>query len=278
MREISCAEITDAVDKLCMRACTMLPPETGMLIECALDTEESPVAKGVLQDLYENFVYAGLNELPICQDTGMAVLFADIGQEVHITGGLFEDAVNEGVRRGYKLLRKSVVADPLRRVNTGDNTPAVIHVRLVEGDGMHLTLAPKGFGSENMSAMKMFLPSADKSEIIDFIVDTASRAGSNPCPPIIMGVGIGGTIEQAALIAKRALIRPMDKRSSDEFYAEMEREALRRVNDLGIGPQGFGGRTTALAVNIEAKPTHIAGLPCVINMSCHATRHAECDL
>ncbi len=278
MREISCEQITNAIEGLCMKACTMLPPETAMLIDCAVDTEESPTARGVLQDLCENFTYAGLNELPICQDTGMAVIFAEIGQEVHITGGLFADAVNEGVRRGYVLLRKSVVRDPLRRVNTGDNTPAVIHTELVAGDKLRLTLAPKGFGSENMSAMKLFLPSADKSEVIDFIVETADKAGSNPCPPIIMGVGLGGTIEQAALLSKRALCRPMDKRNSDEFYADLEREALRRVNDLGIGPQGFGGRTTALAVNIETYPTHIAGMPCVVNMSCHATRHAECEI
>ena len=278
MREVSCAAITEAIEKLCMRACTMLPPDTAMLIDCAVDTEESETARGVLMDLCENFAYAGINELPICQDTGMAVVFAEIGQDVHIVGGLFEDAVNEGVRRGYVLLRKSVVADPLRRVNTGDNTPAVIHTRLVAGDKIKLTLAPKGFGSENMSAMKLFLPSADKNEVIDFIVETASKAGSNPCPPIIMGVGLGGTIEQAALISKKALCRSMDKRHPDEFYADMEREALRRVNDLGIGPQGFGGRTTALAINIETYPTHIAGMPCVVNMSCHATRHAETTL
>ncbi|MGE4353360.1 MAG: fumarate hydratase [Oscillospiraceae bacterium] len=278
MREINCAEITNAIEKLCVTACTILPPETAMLIECALDTEESPAGLGVLQDLVENYTYAGLNKLPICQDTGMAVVFADIGQDVHIIGGLFEDAVNEGVRRGYVTLRKSIVEDPLRRVNTGDNTPAVIHLRIVAGNKIHLTVAPKGFGSENMSAMKLFLPSADKSDVIDFIVETADKAGSNPCPPIIMGVGLGGTIEKAALLAKRALIRPMDKRNPDKFYEDLEREALRRVNDLGLGPQGFGGRTTALAVNIETYPTHIAGMPCVVNMSCHATRHAECEL
>ena len=249
-----------------------------MLIECALDTEKSPAGICVLQDLMQNFVYAGLNKLPICQDTGMAVVFADIGQDVHINGGLFEEAVNEGVRRGYVQLRKSVVADPLRRINTGDNTPAIIHTRIVGGDKMRLTVAPKGFGSENMSAMKLFLPSADKADVIDFIVETADKAGSNPCPPIIMGVGLGGTIEQAALLSKRALIRPMDKRSPDKYYEDMERETLRRVNNLGYGPQGFGGRTTALAVNIEVYPTHIAGMPCVVNMSCHATRHAECEL
>ena len=275
MREISCEQITNAIEGLCMKACTMLPPETAMLIDCAVDTEESPTARGVLQDLCENFTYAGLNELPICQDTGMAVIFAEIGQEVHITGGLFADAVNEGVRRGYVLLRKSVVRDPLRRVNTGDNTPAVIHTELEAGDKLRLTLAPKGFGSEHMSAMTLFLPSADKSEVIDFIVETADKAGSNPCPPIIMGVGLGGTIEQAALLSKRALCRPMDKRNSDEFYADLEREALRRVNDLGIGPQGFGGLTTALAVHIETYPTHIATMPVGVTLNCHAARHKQ---
>lgn len=278
MREIYCDDITNAVEKLCMKACTLLPPETAMLIECAYDKEESETARGVLKDLMDNFVYAGLNELPICQDTGMAVIFADIGQDLHITGGFFEDAINEGVRRGYTLLRKSVVIDPIRRGNTGDNTPAIIHARIVRGDKLHLTLAPKGFGSENMSAMKCFLPSAETKEIIDFIVETADKAGSNPCPPVIMGVGIGGTIEQAALLSKRALVRPMDTRNPDEFYCALECEALEKVNNLGHGPQGFGGRTTALAVNIDYYPTHIAGMPCVINMSCHATRHAEIEL
>lgn len=278
MREIRCEDITNAIETLCMKACTMLPPETAMLIDCAYDKEESETARGVLMDLIENFTYAGMNELPICQDTGMAVVFADIGQDVHMVGGDFESAINEGVRRGYVLLRKSVVRDPIRRGNTDDNTPAIIHTRIVSGDQIHLTLAPKGFGSENMSAMRCFLPSAEVKEIIDFIVETADKAGSNPCPPVIMGVGIGGTIEQAALLAKRALIRPMDKRNPDEFYENLEREALARVNDLGHGPQGFGGRTTALAVNIDYYPTHIAGMPCVINMSCHATRHAECVL
>ena len=207
----------------------------------------------------------------------MTVIFADVGQDVHITGGLFEDAVNEGVRRGYELgkLRKSVVADPLRRVNTGDNTPAVIHVRLVPGDTIKLIVAPKGFGSENMSAMHMFLPSDTQSSVEDFIVDTVSKAGSNPCPPVVVGVGLGGTVEQAAILAKRALARPADTHNDDKYYASMESRVLQRINMLGVGPQGFGGKYTAVAVNIETYPTHIAGMPCVVNMGCHATRHAE---
>ncbi len=278
MKEISCNEISDAIEKLCVKACVWLPPETAMLIECSYDLEESDVGKGVILDLYNNFKCAAKNNIPICQDTGMAVVFADIGQDVHIVGGNFENAINEGVRRGYVDLRKSVVRDPLRRINTDDNTPAIIHTRIVEGDKIHLTVAPKGFGSENMSAMKMFLPSADVSEIIDFLVEVADKAGSNPCPPIILGVGLGGTIETAALLAKRALIRPMDTRNPDVFYSDLEKKALAKINDLGIGPQGFGGRVTALAVNIDSYPTHIAGLPCVVNVSCHATRHAECEL
>jgi fumarate hydratase subunit alpha len=280
MREIDCRQITETVAALCIRANTMLPAATGMLIECASETEPSEAGRGVLCDLVENFTYAAMNDMPICQDTGMAVIFAEIGQDVHITGGAFEDAVNEGVRRGYTegRLRMSVVGDPLRRVNTGDNTPAVIHTRIVPGDKLRLELAPKGFGSENMSRTKMFLPSCKPEDIVDFIVETASVAGSNPCPPMILGVGLGGTLEKAALLAKRALARSMDTRNSDPFYAAMEQSALEKINALGIGPQGFGGRTTALAVNIEVFATHIAGLPCVVNMGCHATRHAEAVL
>lgn len=280
MKEIQCERIISAIEKLCIKANTWLPPETAMLIECASEAEGSEIAGSVLSDLVENFTYAGLNSLPICQDTGMAVVFADVGQDVHITGGDFSSAVDEGVRRGYEngYLRKSVVADPLRRVNTGDNTPAVLHTRIVPGDSLSLTVAPKGFGSENMSAVKMFLPSNNEEDILDFIVECVRKAGANPCPPVILGVGIGGTLEQCAIIAKRALIRPMDKRNPDPFYKSMERKALSRINALGLGPQGFGGDTTALAVNIEAYPTHIAGLPCVVNMSCHATRHAHCTL
>lgn len=277
MREISCQTITEAVADLCIRANTVLPNDIRTLIDCASLSEKSPAGKDVLRDLRENYFLAEKEHLPICQDTGMAVVFADVGQDLHIAGGNFEDAINEGVRQGYEkgFLRKSVVKDPLRRENTGDNTPAVIHTRIVSGDALKLTLAPKGFGSENMSAVKMFLPSCTIDEIINFIVETVDKAGSNPCPPVILGVGLGGTLEMAALIAKKALTRPMDRRNHDSFYAELEEKALNRINALGLGPQGFGGTTTALAVNIEAYPTHIAGLPCVVNVGCHVTRHAE---
>ncbi|UOO37860.1 fumarate hydratase [Oscillospiraceae bacterium CM] len=278
MREIPCQEIADVIEKLCIEAAVFLPPDVGALLEDAAKNEVSPAGKAALDDLVRNFKLAASSGLPICQDTGMAVVFADIGQDVHITGGLFEDAVNDGVRRGYQngFLRKSVVQDPFRRVNTSDNTPAVLHLRLVEGDAIALTVAPKGFGSENMSAMRLFLPSDALETVEDFIVGVVGSAGSNPCPPVIVGVGLGGTIEKAALLAKRALLRPATARHTDPFYADMESRVLTKINRLGIGPQGFGGRYTALAVNIETYPTHIAGLPCVVNMSCHATRHAGC--
>ena len=277
MREISCDEIISAVAEMCIEACTVLPKETAGLICRAMESETSPAGKGVLSDLRENYELAAKNGLPICQDTGMAVVFAELGQDVHISGGSFEDAVDEGVRRGYGegFLRKSVVRDPLRRVNTGDNTPAILHVRIVPGDKLRLVVSPKGFGSENMSGMKMFLPSCSRDDIIDFIVDVVRRAGSNPCPPVILGVGLGGTVEKAAILAKHALTLPTDAPNPDPYYAEMEALTLEKINRLGIGPQGFGGNTTALAVNIETFPTHIAGLPCVVNVGCHVTRHAE---
>jgi len=276
MREISCETIAETIEKLCIEAAVLLPPDVRARIDAAAETEKSPNGRAVLKDLHDNYVLAEREGLPVCQDTGMAVVFAELGQEVHIAGGAFADAVDEGVRRGYEkgYLRKSVVRDPLRRVNTGDNTPAVLHLRLVPGDTLRLTVAPKGFGSENMSAMKLLLPSATPDEFIDFIVETVDKAGSNPCPPVVVGVGLGGTIETAALLAKTALCRPLDIRNADSYYAELEEKALARVNCLGTGPQGFGGTTTALAVNIETYPTHIAGLPCVVNMGCHATRHA----
>lgn len=280
MREISYENIADTVAELCVRSCTMLPPDVAIMLECAFDAEESEAGRDAIGDIIENFNYASRTGLPICQDTGITVVFADIGQDVHITGGNFEDAINEGVRRGYDKggLRKSVVGDPLRRENTGDNTPAVIHTRIVPGDRLSITVAPKGAGSENMSDMKLFLPSATAEDIEDFIADVMSRAGANPCPPVIIGVGLGGTIEKAAELSKRALLRGADTRNPDPFYAEMERRALKKINDLGIGPQGFGGRTTAIAVNIEAYATHIACLPCVVNMGCHANRHASAEI
>jgi fumarate hydratase subunit alpha len=280
MREIACAAITVAVEKLCIEAAVHLPADLCALLEQAAENEVSPAGTAALNDIVNNFKLAASSGLPICQDTGMAVVFADIGQEVHITGGLFNDAVNEGVRRGYinGYLRKSVVKDPLCRENTEDNTPAVIHIRLVAGDQIHLTVAPKGFGSENMSAMRLFLPSDKIETIEDYLVNVVSKSGSNPCPPVVLGVGLGGTIEQAALLAKRALLRDMQIYNTDTFYADMEKRVLDKINRLGIGPQGFGGRFTAVKVNIETYPTHIAGLPCVVNMSCHATRHAGCAL
>lgn len=276
MREITYNIIAKEIEKLCIKSATVLTPDLGIKLECACEDEISPAGQGALCDIVENFKYAEQAGLPICQDTGMAVVFAEIGQEVHITGGLFEDAVNEGVKNGYVngFLRKSVVSDPFRRENTGDNTPAVLHTRLVEGDKIKLTVAPKGFGSENMSAMKMFLPSVTVEQVEDYIVDVISNAGSNPCPPMVIGIGFGGTIDKTALLAKYALTRPVDKRNPDPFYADMEVRLLEKINRLGIGPQGFGGKYTAVAVNIEAYPTHIAGLPCVINVGCHVTRHA----
>jgi fumarate hydratase subunit alpha len=280
VREIHCEEIAGAVERLCVKAASVLPPALGILLECAAEAESSPAGAAALGDIVENFKFAAENGLPICQDTGIAVVFAEVGQDVHITGGLFEDAVNEGVRRGYinGNLRKSVVGDPIRRVNTGDNTPAVVHCRLTGGESITLDVAPKGFGSENMSALRMFLPTDGIDDIEDFIVATVRAAGSNPCPPAVIGVGLGGTVDVAALLAKRALMRPADRHNADALYAESERRTLRKINALGIGPQGFGGDFTALAVNIEAYPTHIAGLPCVVNVGCHATRHAGCTI
>lgn len=218
--------------------------------------------------------------MPICQDTGMACVFMEIGQDVHIIGGLLEDAINEGVRQGYDegFLRKSVVKDPLDRVNTNDNTPAIIYYDIVQGDKIKITVSPKGFGSENMSRIKMLKPSDGLKGVKDFIIETVMLAGPNPCPPIVIGVGIGGTFDKAAYLAKKALIRPLDKRNSKEFYSNLEEELLEAINKLGIGPQGFGGKTTALGVNIETYPTHIAGLPVAVNINCHVTRHKEREI
>lgn len=280
MREIRFDDIVTAVREACIRANTVLPDDLCAAIRAAGETEESPVGRAILGDLAENFTFAAQRGLPICQDTGMAVVFLELGQEARITGGLLEDAVDEGVRRGYLegALRCSVVRDPLRRENTGDNTPAVQYLRLTAGDQLTITVAPKGFGSENMTRLKMFTPAAGRQEILDFIVESVSLAGSNPCPPVVVGVGLGGTSDRAALLAKRALLRSVDQPSADPFYAEMEAEALARINALGIGPQGLGGRTTALSVAILPAPTHIAGLPCCVNLGCHVTRHASVTL
>ncbi len=275
MREISALEITRAIRDMCIEANKVLPDDLVECISYGYKAEEKDLPKSVMGDLLENLRCAKELDIPICQDTGMAVVFAEIGQDVHIVDGGFEDAVNEGVRQGYTegLLRKSVVGDPLLRVNTNDNTPAIIHTRITDGDKITLTVAPKGFGSENMSKIRMFTPSATKDDVVDFVVETVKTAGGNPCPPIVLGVGIGGDFEQCALLSKKALCRNVSERNSKPLYAELEAEMLSRVNETGVGPQGFGGKTTALAVNIETAPTHIAGLPVAVNVGCHVTRH-----
>lgn len=276
MREVNVQLIEDAVAELFQQANRVLPQDLADRIAEAKCAECASLAQSIMGDIYENLAAAEKMHVPICQDTGMAVLFCDLGQDVHLVGGDFEQAVNRGVRRAYKggYLRCSVVADPLRRKNTGDNTPAVIHLRLVPGDKITLNAAPKGFGSENMSRLQMFTPSATQEEIEDYIVDCVRKAGSNPCPPMVLGVGIGGDFESCALLAKKALCRPVSVQNADPFYAEMENRLLDKVNALGIGPQGFGGKTTALSVAVETAPTHIAGLPVALNVSCHVTRHA----
>ncbi len=278
MREIESKLITEAVRELVIKANKILPDDLVECIGCCQKSEMNDTAKSVLSDLEANIDAANQLDIPICQDTGMAVIFAKIGQDVHIIGDSFEKAVNEGVSRGYTdgLLRKSVVSDPFKnRVNTNDNTPAIIHTQIVDGDKIELTAAPKGFGSENMSRIKMFTPSAKREDIVDFAVDCVRKAGSNPCPPVVIGVGIGGDFEYSAILAKKALCRNVSQRNSDDFYADMEREMLEKINNLDIGPQGFGGNTTALCVNIETYPTHIAGLPVAVNVGCHVTRHAS---
>ncbi len=280
MREILCSQIIDTVKELCIKANKLLPEDLVCRIADGYKSEEKDLAKSVMGDLLENLDCAKELDIPICQDTGMAVIFVEIGQDIHIVGGNFEDAINEGVRRGYTdgLLRKSIVADPLERVNTNDNTPAVIHTRIVEGEQLKITVAPKGFGSENMSKIKMFTPSATKEDIMDFVIDVVKTAGGNPCPPIVLGVGIGGDFEYCAYLSKKALCRSVDESNENPFYAEMEKTLLNEINKLNIGPQGFGGKTTALAVNIETAPTHIAGLPVAVNVGCHVTRHATAVL
>ncbi len=280
MREIQVSEIENTVASLLVRANKILPDDLRQCIACGERAECDALPKQIMNALLENLEAAKNLDIPICQDTGMAVLFFEIGQDVHLTGGDFETAVNRGVRKGYTegLLRKSVVRDPLDRVNTEDNTPAVIHTRIVPGDKVHITAAPKGFGSENMSQMKMFTPSAKAADLEDFVVQVVRDAGGNPCPPMVLGVGFGGDFEYCAYLAKKALCRPVGARNANPFYADMEARLLTRINALGIGPQGFGGKTTALAVNIEVAPTHIAGLPVAVNVGCHVTRHAEATI
>lgn len=277
MRTISSTAITDLVEKLCIEACVNLSPDIEAAMQQGAERDRSPLARNVLNTIIENVHIARSERAPMCQDTGMTVIFVDMGQDLHVEGDLIEDAINEGVRRGYThgYLRKSVVSDPIHRHNTGDNTPAVIHYRIVPGDKMHITVAPKGFGSENKSALTMLTPSQGVAGIKQFVLDTISHAGGNPCPPIIVGVGIGGTMERSAELAKRALLRPIGERHPDPAVAEIEEELLQEINKMGIGPAGFGGDTTALAVAINTGATHIAGLPVAVNISCHATRHAE---
>lgn len=275
MREINVSQITDVVERLCIEANTHLPGDVKDAICKCRASEDWDVAKGVLDKIIENYEIADANEVPICQDTGMACVFLEIGQDVHLVGGNLAEAVDEGVRRGYTngYLRKSVVADPVLRGNTGDNTPAMLYTEIVPGEQIKITVGPKGFGSENMSQIRMFKPSAGLQGIKDFILEAVETAGPNPCPPMVIGVGIGGTFDKAALLAKKALMRPVDSSNPNPFYADLEKEMLEKVNELGIGPQGFGGKTTAIGLNIETMATHIAGMPCAININCHVTRH-----
>ena len=274
MREIDSSLISEVVARLCIDANYHLPPDMKKQIISSSKEESWETASIILDQIIENFNIADENLQPICQDTGLACVFLSIGQDVHIKGNL-EEAVNEGVRKGYSqgYLRKSVVSDPLNRVNTGDNTPAMIYYDICPGDKIKITVAPKGFGSENMSQIKMLKPSDGIEGVKDFVIKVVEDAGPNPCPPIVVGVGIGGTFDKAAYLAKKALMRPVDQRNSESFYADLENELLEKINALGIGPQGFGGKTTALAVNIEKFPTHIAGLPVAVNINCHVTRH-----
>ena len=277
MREISASTIEKQVEELFIKANSVLAPSLENKIRNGESKESDTLAKSIFCDMCKNLDAARELNIPICQDTGMAVLFCELGQDVHVTDGDFNEAINNGVRRAYLdgKMRCSIVSDPLRRSNTGDNTPALVHISIVPGDKIKLTAAPKGFGSENMSQIKMFTPSATVDDIVNCVVGVVKAAGSNPCPPIVLGVGIGSDFEGVALLAKRALCRDIASRNPDEFYKDLENRMLDEVNKLNIGPQGFGGNVTALAVNIEAAPTHIAGLPVAVNVGCHVTRHAS---
>lgn len=280
MREIHISEIISTVRDLCIESNYYLSSDVKEALCNAKENETWPLAENVLDQIILNSNIAKEEDMPICQDTGMACVFVEVGQEVHIVGGLLQDAINEGVRRGYEegFLRKSVVKDPINRVNTKDNTPAIIYYDIVPGDKIKITVAPKGFGSENMSRIKMLKPSDGLQGVKDFIIETVKLAGPNPCPPIVIGIGIGGTFDKAAYLAKKGLIRPLNKRNDEKFYSDLEEELLETINKLGIGPQGFGGKTTALGLNIETYPTHIAGLPVAVNINCHATRHKEREI
>ncbi|WP_294349973.1 fumarate hydratase [uncultured Clostridium sp.] len=277
MREINVEEVEKVVKKLCIEANYFIGSDIKeALLRCKKE-ESYDVAEDVLDKIIINDEIAEMKEVPMCQDTGMACVFLEVGQDVHFIGGNIEDAINEGVRKGYDegYLRKSVVKDPIHRVNTKDNTPAIIYYNIVSGDKVKVTVAPKGFGSENMSRIGMLKPADGLEGVKKFILETVKLAGPNPCPPMVIGVGIGGTFDKAAYLAKKALIRPVNIRNKNEFYKNLEEELLEKINELGIGPQGFGGKTTALGLNIETYPTHIAGLPVAVNINCHATRHKE---
>lgn len=277
MREIKVNVVSEAIKELFINANYYLCTDIRKKLNEYRDIEISQIGKDILDKIIENADLAAQNQIAICQDTGIAVVFLEVGQEVCFVGGDINAAVNDGVRKAYQegYLRKSVVADPIRRGNTGDNTPAVVYYEIVPGDKVRIQIMPKGFGSENMSAIKMLKPSDGVEGVTEFVLDTVIRAGSNPCPPIIVGVGIGGTFEKAALMAKKALLRPLDKSNEDAYYRELESELLYKINNLGIGPQGMGGITTALSVNIETYATHFAGLPVAVNITCHASRHGE---
>ena len=276
IRTIRVEEITKNIKEMCIEANHFLSPDMAEAMKCAEKNEEAPLGKQILEQLQENLKIAGEDMIPICQDTGMAVVFLEIGQDVHLEGGALEDAVNEGVRQGYVegYLRKSVVGDPLIRENTKDNTPAVLHTRIVDGDQVKIKVVPKGFGSENMSRVFMLKPAEGIEGVKDAVLTAVKDAGPNACPPMVVGVGIGGTFEKCALMAKEALTREVGSHSEIEYVKELEEELLTKINSLGIGPGGLGGTTTALAVNINTYPTHIAGLPVAVNICCHVNRHA----
>ena len=275
IREVELSLVTESVKRLCETANKILPDSLKNEICKACNYETESLPKSIMNDIKENISAAKELDIPVCQDTGMAVIFLEIGQDVHFVGGDLYSAINKGVALGYTegLLRKSVVADPLNRVNTNDNTPAIIHTEIVSGDKVKITVAPKGFGSENMSAIKMLTPAESRNGVVDFVLETVKKAGGNPCPPMVIGVGIGGDFEQVALLSKKALCRDLGSMNANPYYADLEKELLGKVNELGIGPQGFGGKTTALGLNIEYAPTHIAGLPVAVNIGCHVTRH-----
>ncbi|MDR1753744.1 MAG: fumarate hydratase [Eubacterium sp.] len=276
-REIDVRLIEDAVKKLCVRANIKLPDEIPDAVKSSAETELNPLGKDILLDLLKNSESAVHYNIPVCQDTGMAVVFIEVGQDVHLVGGDLTNAINSGIALGYKegKLRMSIVGDPILRKNTNDNTPAIIYTSIAQGDRVRIKVSPKGFGSENMSRIKMFNPTASYDEIIEFVSETVSLAGGSPCPPVIVGIGIGGDFEYAAYLSKKALCRDLKERNKNPFYCDLENKILKKINSLGIGPQGFGGNTTALFVNIETYPTHIAGLPVAVNIGCHVTRHAE---